>query len=129
MPNRLENVLFYFNVPLNAFKDIDTQNGLFEFDLFLGARQNVNYDLDLLLILQWLIDLLKFNDHVGHIPHMLSYAVQKAHLVGIELDVEGAQLTSRIDTKFKLQSISPLFCLILQLKITKGCHRPPYSVM
>lgn len=40
------------------------------------------------------------------------------HLVGVELDVERAQLSSRTDTKSRLQNIQYLFSHMILLKLT-----------
>lgn len=59
--------------------------------------------MDLVLIDQWLTDLPELNDHIGHMPKMLSHRLLRIHLVLIEIDVKRAQQNNHIDIKSKLQ--------------------------
>lgn len=72
---------------------------LFFFHMFPGVRQRKHYGLDMLITDWWLTDLLKLNDHTGHMPHMLPHGVCMIHIIGNKLDDERRQLSSHIDTK------------------------------
>lgn len=117
--NNLDVGFFYHNVHSNVFKCTEAiRVSHLDFHIFRGDTQRADYNINLLFIGQWLTDPLKLTDHIGHTPQIQPHGVLMIHLVGVELDVERVQLSSRTDTKSRLQNIQYLFSHMILLKLT-----------
>lgn len=111
----LEVILFHLNVSLNMFKDIEAlRMGYFNFHFFSGVRQRIDYDLVLMLISWWLTNLVELNDHISHMPQMLSHrvsATDQSYIYQI--------WTAKFFTTLYL-------CLVTQTH--KRCHHPQQCI-